>query len=86
MEKNRMTIDEIRRTSLEYAKGNVRTGPLFRTPRVNRSKQRRRSQQRTYAEWFADSLKHGRRTGKPPDVQVDTYRTQNAGDDGKAPW
>lgn len=55
-----MNIEEIRRRSLEYAKGHVKTGPAWRTRKKNRKSKKRW----TYAEWFALSLEG--KTKKPP--------------------
>lgn len=49
-----MTIDQIRRLSLEYAKGHVKTGEFWRTEKSPQ----------TYAEWFAASLKDPVKAGK----------------------
>jgi hypothetical protein len=83
--KPEMTIDQIRQLSLEYAKGHVQTGPAFRTPRINRSAARRRARPLTMAEWFAQSSRHGRKAGSPPQ-QTNAYLTQDSGDDDRAPW
>jgi hypothetical protein len=45
----------------------MRTGAAFRTRRINQSKRRRLARQRTFAEWFADSLVHGKAAGPMPD-------------------
>ncbi len=55
-----MDINEIRQLSLEYAKGNMKTGEAFRGPKVKPERKQ------TYAEWFAKSLQIGRRAGKAP--------------------
>lgn len=81
MGRNRMTIEEIRALSLEYAKGHVQIGPEFRGPKV-----RGRRRQQSYAEWFARSLRLGKKAGKAPDVQTNAYLRQDAGDDGLPPW
>lgn len=57
-----MNIEEIRRRSLEYAKGHVKTGPTWRTPK----KKRKGRKPLAYAEWFALSLKDGKPHGGPP--------------------
>ena len=64
-----MTIEDIRKLSLEYAKGHVQTGPAWRKP----SKRKRRTQpgrQETYAEWFARSLKGGKGGPPSPSMQI----------------
>jgi len=91
-----MHINEIRRISLEYAKGHVKTGKAFRTPRVNQSKRRRLARQRTFAEWFADSLVRGKAAGPIPEPAKRIQPTPSAtgyipGDrpvdrPGKLPW
>lgn len=82
-----MTIEEIRKLSLEYAKGHVKTGPTWRTPRRNRAKERRRAKPETYAHWFGRSLKKGRHAGPPPkqpDVQTNAYLKNSPGE--LPPW
>ena len=73
-----MTIEEIRQQSLEYAKGHVKTGPSFRTRRVNTAKERRRA--------ALDEFKVSIGMAVEIPVQTDAYKHQDAGDDGKAPW
>jgi hypothetical protein len=59
-----MNIEEIRKLSLEYANG---VHHRHRLPRGNKLRQRRSGGYAgTYAEWFADSLKYGKRAGPPP--------------------
>jgi hypothetical protein len=81
-----MKIEEIRSLSLEYAKGTF--ARPARRPRGNKLRHRKE----TYAEWFARSLENGKRAGPPPrtpkvpDKQLDNYKCQDPGDDGKPPW
>lgn len=55
-----MTIEAIRKLSLEYAAGHVRTGGTWRL--AGHKKVRKE----TYAEWFAKSLVQGKKAGPPP--------------------
>jgi hypothetical protein len=85
-----MTIDEIRKLSLEYAKGHVKTGPAWRSEKKKHLKKKNRKPE-TYAQWFARSLVQGKRAGPPPNPprpsgQTDAYKHQPPGDDGVAPW
>ena len=64
-----MNIEEIRRLSLEYAKGHVKTGPTFRTP-----KKKRNRLPLTYAEWFALSLAGKTRRGPPKMRKVKEHK------------
>ena len=90
-----MTIEEIRKLSLEYAKGHVKTGPTYRTPKKKHKRRapgRPRNDKETYAEWFARSLVFGAAAGEAPtnaqaiERQTDAYKHQAPGDDGIAPW
>lgn len=93
-----MTIEEIRQLSLEYARGHVKTGPVYRTLQKKHFRRRRALDRLTvaatesYAEWFARSLVFGKAAGPPPSKavsiphQTDAYKHQPPGDDGIAPW
>jgi hypothetical protein len=84
-----MTIEEIRKRSLEYAKGHVQTGPAWRRP-SKRHRRLERHGQGSFVDWFADSLENGKKAGHPPAVsipqQTNAYLHQDPDDDGSVPW
>lgn len=88
-----MNIEEIRRISREYAKGDY-----VRRPSRNKKK---RNCKETFAQWFARSLESPNGAGPPPQQayearpltgpgiihkQTDAYLRQDPDCDGKEPW